>query len=185
MHLCVCFVVVLSELVSLSLQATFSATDPVPVAKEGCKVGGGLLVMHVVSWSTPKHPKGHQVVQREGQVITNVVLHGQPDTEHGEYPCGERVNLKQEWVQVAPEAHGHELRGTEVLCGPREGGVEVMVDGMHPPVQVGVLMVQHMPDEVLGVKDEQSAQTTTEKFPDSWRSSWQHRGCHDELIDKD
>lgn len=107
-----------------------------------------------------------------------MVLHGEPDAENGEHPGCERVDLQHDGVQVAPESHGHQFCSTEVLGGPGEGRVVLMVGGVHPLVKAGVLVVHEVPDEVLGVKDEQGAKAATKDLPESGRHRGQKRWRH-------
>lgn len=64
--------------------------------------------------------------------------------------------LEQDGIEVAPEAHRHQLHAAQVLGGPGERRDVIVMDGMDPSVQVRVFVVHHVPEEVLGVEDEQN-----------------------------
>lgn len=69
---------------------------------------------------------------------------------------------------VAPEAHRHQLQSAEVLGGPGEQRDVIMMDGVDPSIQVRVFVVHQVPEEVLGVKDEQNTQRAGDQFPYCW-----------------
>lgn len=138
------------------------AKDSVPVTKERSEVAARLLVVHVVSRSAAQQAERHQVVEGPRQVVADVVLHGHPDAENRDAPRAQWVALEQNGVLVAPEANGHEFGDAEVLRGPGERRHVLVVDGVDPPVELRVLVMDEMPDVVLGVKDEKNRQSLGE-----------------------
>lgn len=146
------------------LQRHGSAEDPVPVAEEGSVVAARLLVVQVVGRGATQQTEGHQVVQGPGQVVAYVVLHGHPDAQNCYAPCAQWVTPQKNRVQVAPEAHSHQFWNAELLRGPGEWSHVFMVNCMHPAVQLQVLVVHKVPDEVLGVKEEQYSQSLGEQL---------------------
>lgn len=134
------------------------------MAEERSKVAAGLLVVHVVSRSAAQQTQRHHVVEGPGQVVAHVVLHRHPDAEDCDAPGAQRVALEQKGVLVAPEAHGHEFRDAEVLRGPGERRHVLVVDGVDPPVEPRVLVMDQMPDVVLSVKDQKHGQSLDEEL---------------------
>lgn len=135
-----------------------SAEKSVPMTKERCKVAAGFLVMHVMGHRPSKKPKRNQVARRIWQVVADMIFHRHPNAENSDGPHGQRMALEQDGIEVAPEAHRHQLHAAQVLGGPGERRDVIVMDGMDQSVQVRVFVVHHVPEEVLGVEDEQNAQ---------------------------
>lgn len=114
--------------------------------------------MYVMGHRPSKKPKRNQVAWRIRQVVANMVFHRHPNAENGERPYGQRMALEQDGIEVAPEAHRHQLHTAQVLGGPGERRDVIVMDGMDPSVQVRVFVVHHVPEEVLSIEDEQDAQ---------------------------
>lgn len=175
---CVCF-----RALTCFLQRHCSAKNSVPVTKERSKVAAGPLVVHVVSRSAAQQPERHQVVEGPRQVVADVVLHRHPDAENRDAPRAQRVALEQNGVLVAPEANSHEFGDAEVLRGPGERRHVLVVDGVDPPVELRVLVMDEMPDVVLGVEDEKNRQSLGEHLIQRRGVLGQRRRRQDEHAD--
>ena len=112
--------------------------------------------MQVVMRHAPKPPERYQSVRGPGEVVAGVVLHRQPDVDNVEGQGGERVTLEQQDVHHVKDTQGKELPDAHVLRGQRERGRILMVLLVEGPVQPGHLVMQQMPHEELGVKEQQA-----------------------------
>lgn len=125
----------------------------------------------------------HHVVEGPRQVVANVVLHRHPDAENRDAPSAHWVALEQKGILVAPEAHRHEFGDAEVLRGPGERRHVLVVDGVDPPVELRVLVMDEMPDVVLGVEDEKHRQSLGEHLVQRGGYGGQLRGRQEEHAD--
>lgn len=112
--------------------------------------------MQVVVGHAPVPPERYQSVRGPGKVIARVVLHRQPDVEHMEDQDSKRVALKEHHVHHVKETQGKQLPDAHVLRGERERGRVLVVPLVEGPVQPGHLVVQHVPQEELGVEEQQA-----------------------------
>ena len=154
------------------------------MAEERSKVGARPLVVHVVSRCATQKTKRHQVVQGPWQVVAYVVLYRHPDAVKRDAPCGERVSVEENRVQVAPEAHRHQLWDAELLCGPGERCHVLMVGCVNPAVEQWVLVVYVVPNEVLGVKEEKYGQAIGKHLMESGSFPWHYWCRQDEHANK-
>ncbi|KAL0965338.1 hypothetical protein UPYG_G00279980 [Umbra pygmaea] len=140
-----------------------SPRKPVPVGEERSKVCPGHPVVSIVFGRPAPQAKGHQAVQRPGEVVAAVVLCGDDDGEHHEAPGGQTVALQQQGVHRSPEAHADQLPGGEVLSHQAEGLEVLVMHDMERPVQPGDPVVDEVPEVVLEVEQKGAAQDAEEE----------------------
>lgn len=141
--------------------------QPVQVREKWSKISPRALVVSIVLRGTPPKTEGHKVVRGPGEVIATVVLCRNINIEDHETPCCEAVALQQDRVHCCPEPHTEQLPARKILRDQAERMVVLVVHGMESAVQPGNSMVQEVPEVVLEIKDDHTAQDTQEKTPES------------------
>ena len=61
----------------------------VPVAEVWCKVGVGLLMVHIMFAGPSIDAKWYQTRCGPGEIVAAVILYGNVDMQYHEGPCGE------------------------------------------------------------------------------------------------
>lgn len=85
-------------------------------------------------------------------------LNGQIDVSDVEEHLCERVAVQESRVQCREEAEAQHLPDTGVFCCQREGGSVEVVLPVEATVKPGHLVMEHMPQKVLRVEEEEAAQ---------------------------
>lgn len=144
----------------------------VPVCKVWSVVGFELLVMKVMMWSTSIQSKRNKSVCGPGQVIPTVVLHWQPHVQDMKEHLCEWVAAQQHGVHRCEEPKWECLPSPRVLCSEGEGGRVLMVHLVKRAVKPRHLVMQHMPDEVLEIKEQQTAHQVPDDFEETGSLCW-------------
>lgn len=152
------------------------APQHVPVGEERGVVGAGSLVVGIVLGGAAPQAKGHQIVQRPGEVVAAVLLHRNVDVEDHEAPRRQAVAPQQDGVDGGPESHAEQLPAGQVLGDEAERLVVLVVDGVEGAVQPRHLVVQQVPHVVLEVKEHHAAQDAQEEAQQRGRLAGQRGG---------
>lgn len=139
------------------------------------KVGPRSLVMSVMLGGPAPKAKGHQVVHSPGEVVATVVLSGDVNVKDHETPSCEAVAPQQDGVHRCPESHAEQLPARKVLGDQAEGLVVLVVDSVEGPVKPGNPVVQEVPQVVLEIKDDHTAQDAEKEAPKRG-GLWRQRG---------
>lgn len=89
----------------------------VPVAKMGCEVGVGFLMVHIMLARPAVNAKGYQTRCGPGKIIATMILYGNIDVHYHENPCGEKMASEDHRIQSGPEAYCHQLPAPKTLSG--------------------------------------------------------------------
>lgn len=134
------------------------AKQSVPVCEVRRVVDFEFEVMEVVMLSSSVETKRHQSMWRPGEFISWVSLDGQIDVSDVEEHLCERVAVQERRVQFCEEAEAQHLPDTGVFCCQREGGSVEVVLPVEATVKPGHLVMEHMPQKVLRVEEEEAGQ---------------------------
>lgn len=148
----------------------------VPMVKKRLKVGHRLQMVHVVFRCPSNHSEGFPVVYTERELVADVGLDTDHDTQHHVAPGGQGVALEEPGVGGGQEAHGDQLPGVEVLRHPHEGTGVPVVHSVDVFVQKPNLVVRPVPHIVLEVEDDQTGHLVPKKLPERRGKVWQRGG---------
>ncbi len=133
-------------------------------------------VVEVVMMSSSVEAEGHQPMWRPGELVAWVSLHGQVHVNDVEEHLSEWMAVQECRVQCCEEAQAQHLPDAWVLCHQRERGRVEVVLLVEVLVEPGHLVMEHMPQEVLRVEQEQASQNILNNGQHLRRQCrWEHR----------